>query len=69
VGGLGPANGGLQSTSRAADNNQKRIAFPSDKGTPTARSVRKAEGLGFETARPPNKANGAKNVLRVPYLS
>src|SRR5437763_5124014 len=26
---------------------------PSDKGTPTARSVRKAEGLERETARPP----------------
>ena len=30
---------------------------PSDKGTPIARSVRKATGLEVETARPPMKAN------------
>ena len=69
MGGRGLTDAALQSTSSVADTDPKRIAFPSDKGTPTARSVRKAEGLGSETARPPNKANEAMNDLRDPYLS
>ena len=40
---------------------------PSDKGTPTARSVRKAEGLELETARLPTKRQ--QKTLAVPYLS
>ena len=39
------------------------MKIPSDKGTPTVRSVRKAEGLEVETARLPTKAFKGKQRM------